>query len=387
VPADARKFRVDDPRLAATLTAAGAEIVETDADVDVQDARTRTRDARVTVLRIEGRSPTSPVRSIRALQRAWRSSKLRARFPAALLWDERLPLPAPLRSLPLGALVVRGDVHPTALESAAAAARTRLQGRPVVRQGLVVAATDRGVLRVGIGPAAGQIASATASLAALRAAAPPSVVGRRIPWILRDGTVGLARWSLERRLPGRTTGPIAAGACLEFLAALFAVGAGPSAEPPWVPGAEAIAARIAARTDGLPRGFGHGDFWHGNLLVDGDQLVGVVDWDAGGPGRLPLVDYLHLVANAEHVRRRHRSLGETIVSFLLPWARSGGDEPAKRLFLLTTGSDLDPPTLEALVTAYWLDYVAYQLRLYADRGEPNWLEPNVNSVVAALARR
>jgi hypothetical protein len=385
VPADARKFRVDDPRLAATLTAAGAEIVETDADVDVQDATARASEARVTVLRIEGGSPTSPVRSIRALQRAWTSSKLRARFPAALLWDERLPLPAPLRSLPLGALVVRGDVHPTALESAAAAAGTRLQDRPVVRQGLVVADTDQGVLRVGLGPASGQIDNATESLAALNAAAPPAVVGRRIPWILRDGTAGLVRWSLERRVPGRTTGPLPAESCLEFLAGLFAVGAGPPAAPPQVPGAEAIPARIATQIDGLPRGFGHGDFWHGNLLVDGGRLSGVVDWDAAGPGRLPLVDYLHLVANAEHARRRNASLGETIVSFLLPWARRGGDEPAHRLFSLTTGGDLDPPTLEALVAAYWLDYVAYQLRLYADRGEPNWLEPNVNAVVAALA--
>ena len=134
-----------------------------------------------------------------------------------------------------------------------------------------------------------------------------------------------------------------------------------------------------------PRGFGHGDFWHGNLVVDGDRLTGVVDWDAAGPGRLPLIDYLHLVANAERTRHRHASLGETIVSFLLPWARNGGDESARRLFSLTAGGHLDAPTLEILVAAYWLDYVAYQLRLYADRGEPNWFEPNVDSVVEALA--
>jgi thiamine kinase-like enzyme len=130
----------------------------------------------------------------------------------------------------------------------------------------------------------------------------------------------------------------------------------------------------------------HGDFWHGNLLVDGGRLTGVVDWDAAGPGRLPLLDYLHLVTIAEHTRRRHASLGETIVSFLLPWARDGGDEPARELFSLTTGGDLDPPTLEALVTAYWLDYAAYQLRLYADRSDPQWFEPNVSSLLEVLGR-
>jgi hypothetical protein len=84
--------------------------------------------------------------------------------------------------------------------------------------------------------------------------------------------------------------------------------------------------------------------------------------------------------------RRHPSLGETIVSFLLPWARGGGDAAAQRLFLRTTGGELDAPTLEALVAAYWLDYVAYQLRLYTDRSDPKWFEPNVRSVAEALER-
>jgi hypothetical protein len=175
--------------------------------------------------------------------------------------------------------------------------------------------------------------------------------------------------------------------CLDFLAALFSVGSGPPAEPTRVAGAEGIAAHVSDRTRELPRGFAHGDFWHGNLLVEGGRLTGVVDWDAAGPGRLPLIDYLHLVANVERTRRRHASLGETVVSFLLPWACNGGDESARRLFSVTAGGDLEPSTLEALVAAYWLDYVAYQLRLYADRNEPKWREPNVNVVVEALSRR
>src|SRR2546423_365185 len=73
VPADARTFQVDDPQLAATLETAGAEIVETNADVEVQDARARASTARVTILRIEGQPPTSPLRFVRALQRAWTS--------------------------------------------------------------------------------------------------------------------------------------------------------------------------------------------------------------------------------------------------------------------------------------------------------------------------
>ena len=384
VPADARRFRVDDPLLAATLTAAGAALAETNADVDVQEGTSGPTDAAVVVVRIEARPPTSRIRAVRALQRAWSSFGLRARFPRALLWDEDLPLPAPIRRLPLGALQVRGNVHPTALEAAAAAAGARIRGRPFVRQGLVVANTEEGVLRVGVGPASAQIDNATSSLDALRAAHPPPAVAERVPWLLRGGTAGLVRWSLERRLPGRAAGPSSVDACFDFLAELFQLGAGPSARQPSVPGAEAIAARVAAKTERLPRGFVHGDFWHGNLLVDGGRLTGVVDWDASGPGRLPLLDYLHLITNAEHTRRRGSHLGETIVSFLLPWAAGGGNAPARELFTRTTGGDLDPPTLEALVAAYWFDYVAYQLHTYADRSDPRWLGPNVRTVAEAL---
>src|SRR5438309_839845 len=89
VPADARTFQVDDPRLAATLATAGAEIVETNADVEVQEAGPRPSTARVAILRIEGKSPTSPIRTMRALQRAWTSSMLRVRFLRAVPWRPR----------------------------------------------------------------------------------------------------------------------------------------------------------------------------------------------------------------------------------------------------------------------------------------------------------
>ena len=39
----------------------------------------------------------------------------------------------------------------------------------------------------------------------------------------------------------------------------------------------------------------HGDFWSGNLLVDGGgRLSGVVDWTSARAAHLPLVDYFHL---------------------------------------------------------------------------------------------
>jgi aminoglycoside phosphotransferase (APT) family kinase protein len=43
-----------------------------------------------------------------------------------------------------------------------------------------------------------------------------------------------------------------------------------------------LAARLELELAGLPRGFGQGDFWGGNLLSDSGRLVGVVDWAAAG---------------------------------------------------------------------------------------------------------
>jgi hypothetical protein len=145
-----------------------------------------------------------------------------------------------------------------------------------------------------------------------------------------------------------------------------------------------LAERVTATVAHLPRGFAHGDFWSGNVLAVDGRLSGVIDWDAAGPGRLPLLDLLHLRANALRGGRRATSLGEDVVHSLLPWARAGGDGPT-RAFAAELGFDVTPTLLEALVAAYWLDYVAYQLRLYVDRARrPRWLRENVTNVAAAL---
>ena len=54
----------------------------------------------------------------------------------------------------------------------------------------------------------------------------------------------------------------------------------------------------------------------------------MVDWDAAGPGRLPLIDLLHLRHMNEH-RPADLDWGPTLVEHLLPWARAGGDDPAR----------------------------------------------------------
>jgi hypothetical protein len=68
----------------------------------------------------------------------------------------------------------------------------------------------------------------------------------------------------------------------------------------------------------------------------------------------------------------------------LPWARAGGDDVV-RSFAGRIGIDVTPARLEALVTAYWLARVAYQLTRYADRAERTvWKTQNVDVVLDAL---
>ena len=143
-----------------------------------------------------------------------------------------------------------------------------------------------------------------------------------------------------------------------------------------------IGLRVAKIVNDLPHGFAHGDFFGGNLLVEDGRIVGVVDWDAAGPGRPPLLDFLHLW----HMGRRvidDLEWGPTIVNTVLPWARSGGDDVVHD-FAGRIGVDLTPARLEALVVTYWLARLAYQLTRYADRAERKiWIERNVDLVLDA----
>ena len=131
------------------------------------------------------------------------------------------------------------------------------------------------------------------------------------------------------------------------------------------------------------RGFGHGDFFAGNLLADGPRLTGVIDWDAGGPGRLPLVDLLHLELTRVDYGGDD-NWGRAVVERLLPLAKSGGDAVVHR-YCAGIGLETNPRLLEALVLGYWLGYVAYQLDTHvARRSQPAWIEGNVEFPLAAV---
>jgi hypothetical protein len=425
---------VTDAKLAATLKNAGAELVEERPDVEIGPDSGLRGDAHQAVVPLETLVPEGGGRLIRALRRFTGFVRVRARgtgarravlekgyAPATAIpweWEQviRLPdanprPPATLAErLPLGVLVVGGEAGgPTLLESAIDDASHSALGAlepswPLVRQSGLVVLGEGGVLRVAVGPGGRELALARWVLDALRTASPPPVVAGRIPWLLAEGAVGLARWSLERRLPGRVApaelGKNVLADCVDFLAALHAVKGGEDGTESFAHQAAVVGpvtdergrhalgmltSRLEDALADLPRGFGHGDFWTHNLLIEDDRLVGVVDWHSAGTGRLPVVDLLHLRLSAIFQRRR-QYLGTALVEHLLPWARRGGDELV-RDYCERTSVKVTPTRLEDLALAYWLGRTARELELYADRSErPVWLRHNVELVVRELER-
>jgi hypothetical protein len=431
LPAEARRFRVADEVLADVLASVGAELVDDDPEVEISLSPEGIRgDAPLAIVTVDPRPRRGGGQLLRGAKRLANALDARSRGqqarrallshgyqPSVLRWDvgqradlsfvsvtgrtlsERLPQ----RAVALGQ---RGENAPTALEATLAEAEqaTGERLRPEwasIRAGIVVVAAGSAVLRVAIGHARSQIRDQIAALAALGRGDCPTAVAERIPWVIAHGRTGLADWSLERRLrgdrPPRNLDGGLLDECLEFLVGLRHAGGGAEKERKFsdlvegpasvaTPDGAAILRKLGAELDrtlaGVERGVAHGDFFAGNLLAEDDRLTGVLDWDGGGPGRVPALDLLHL----ELTREPYGSdddWGRAVVERLLPAARTGGDELLRR-YCGELGIDPAPRLLEAFVFAYWLEYAAYQLRTHLDRRrQPAWIEGNVELVARA----
>jgi hypothetical protein len=424
LPVGARRMRVADPALAETLRYAGATLVEAAPEVEIASPRKVRGDAELTAVAVGEDRPAGGARLTRGANRLARSVRLRVRALLArralrrrgyphvfsVLWNVDGALPVlhgpDTRGtrLPLRAVVVgrRSEAkRSTILEAAADASGARPVDQPLVRQGVVVLLGEAGVLRVSLGPAGRQSEEQWTSLAYLKSMEPPAIVADRAPWPIAEGSVGLGRWTLEQRLSGtppiRLTEALWAD-CLDFLVALHQV-ASPAASQDLRTRAEVVAGtcdaaqghavrdlggRLDEELADLPRGFAHGDFWRENLLVEGDRLTGVVDWDYSGGGRLPLLDLYHLWVNEERVRPR-LAVGRSVVEQLLPAARSGGDALV-RSCCARIGLDPEASLLVDLALAYWLDWVARELELFTDRMTRRlWIRENVQVVLHELS--
>jgi hypothetical protein len=431
LPATARRFRVADETLADVLASVGAELVESEPEVEiVLEPELLRGDAPLAVVTVDPRPRRGGGRVLRGAKRLANAVDARARArqakralrergyePSVFRWDiggrAELPLVSvsgrslserfPQRAVALGR---HGASAPTTLEAALAdaerAAGEKLRPEWVsVRAGLVVVAAGPAILRVAIGRARSQIRDQIAALEALEQADSPLEVAERIPWVIAHGRAGLGEWSLERRLRGarpdrRLEGPLL-DECFDFLVALRRARGGSLGGSPFMelveepagvasPGSAEILRALGRELDRslekVERGFAHGDFFAGNLLAEDGRLTGVLDWDAGGKGRAPALDLLHLQLTREPYGSDDQ-WGRAVVERLLPAARAGGDTLLRR-YCAELGIEPEPRLLEALVFAYWLEYAAYQLRTHLDRRrQPRWIEGNVELVARA----
>lgn len=432
LPDAARRIRVvADDELAATLAATGADVRGDAPEVAIGPVDGTAADAPLAVVPVASLGPLwgpRPVRLVHRLAaaltvrlRAERARRaLRRHYPqtAVVRWDLQQPVrPADAQGprrraverLPRAAVVTgrRTDGGPTLYELAVRDAGASIgcpleAGEPLVTGGgTLILLTRSHVLRVAAGAGRRYLARQHAALAELRALRPPPPVAARLPRPLASGDRGLGGWLLEDRLRGVVPAAVEgvlADDCVDFLVALHGCGRGDrgaslarsadvvnslSGAPR--DGLRRLAERLDEELTGLPRGFAHGDFWRRNLLVDGGRLVGVVDWEHAGDGRLPLLDLLQLVAT--HPRHDGRSPTSVVVGRLLPWARAGGDAMLRR-YCARLGVDSAPAVLERLVLAFWLDRLASQLEKCGDPGgSPRWTADHVDPVLAAGVTR
>jgi phosphotransferase family enzyme len=430
-PASARTLRIDAGFFDTSFNEAVAEAM--DADVEIVADAARAGGAPTVVVVCERAPHEDRRRTRRLLRRAAGSVALRGQARRArraltrsgyetidtVAWEPgRLLQLKPGRTrwqltdlLPQHVLVVarRHGAERTMLDDAVAAAGATAELEPLtlsLRACVLVATSDDRVLRVTSGPARRLLARHRSALGTLRNSPADDLDVRLLPQPLAHGEAGIASWYLESRLPGSKGAPRLAKAlveeCIAFLAALHLSGGASDGPESWLTRLSmsmspllgsarsellgTIARRIETECAGFPRGFAHGDFFHGNLLVDDFHLVGVVDWDAAGHGRLPAIDLLHLVHLADN-RPDDLDWGPLLLSRLLPWARAGGGDLIPD-YMARLGISATPTELEALVGAYWLQRLAYQLTTYGDRAQRSqWLDRNVDLVAHALLQR
>ena len=440
IPARARRFRVADPEVAPILLSCGGELVDDDADVEIAPVHEVQGDAPFAVVRFgpwmaDGSDTLLPRvgRRLRAylqvrsgVSRARRAlSKQGLRRTVVVTWDieQRLrhlaPRPRTWRAqprasvaelLPGAALVVacRTTRVPSVLDHAAQSAASavgeqRLElGCPMVRaSGVLVGLSDHLVLKVALGPGRREIESHCAGLELLASADPAPAVSERVPRLYARGEAGLAYWSLESKLEGNQPSALSdwlVADCLDFLVALHACTRSAAARRSLVASAAvvaefcerdhahaliALAGQLEHELAGIPRGGGHGDFWTGNMLAQGGRLRGVVDWAAATEAQLPLTDLFNLLV----AERASRYFGRALITFLLPWARAGGDD-ISRAYCQRLCLQIGPDRLEQLAIAWWLERITRELETYGDRAHrPAWLHENVEFVVDALRAR
>ena len=137
----------------------------------------------------------------------------------------------------------------------------------------------------------------------------------------------------------------------------------------------------ALRDRQLARGWMHGDFNAANVLVDGERISGIVDWDTADPDGPVAIDAAMLLLWQNDARGPE--LGNQVLHGLAgPGSLAGTRADVQRC---RGGDELDVRTVLLLV---WLRHVGANLAedvRYA--ANPVWMLRNVRAVLHGVDRR
>jgi aminoglycoside phosphotransferase (APT) family kinase protein len=131
----------------------------------------------------------------------------------------------------------------------------------------------------------------------------------------------------------------------------------------------------------LPVVYAHGNYWLGNVLVQGERrIAGVIDWDSAIPRSLPLTDALYFVIRSEALIARS-SVGEATVGLLEAAPEACAGALADHARALGVPEDLRRP----LTLFCWIQHVDTHCRFGTGAiTNARWLQRNVATVLDAL---
>ena len=320
------------------------------------------------------------------------------RWPPPRLVDG--PVRNRIREALLGGVIVElssGPTPPRLLDDAARAAgyagRVREFGAGSGGSALarLRAEGEHRILRVA---QAGQPADPAHAAMALERLAPLRIPV--VPRLLGRGRAMSASWTLETELPGRRPPRVTPGIARQVAAIcrqLPRASAGPTALHQDLDRIAAaipdrrrqlldLEATVSGRLARLPLAMRHGDLWAGNLLVSGDRLTGIVDWDSWHAAAAPGIDLLHLLA-ADTALRTKREIGEVWLD--RPWRSPGFAAMAADYW----GAMVESPTateLDAVGVAWWAAEIGHALELAPEQAQDRrWVGLNVERVLESLA--
>lgn len=145
--------------------------------------------------------------------------------------------------------------------------------------------------------------------------------------------------------------------------------------------------RLAASAELIPVAFEQRDFSPWNLLLDGEQGLGVVDWESAEPEGFPLLDLVYFLANCGFLLDRAGSVDACVRSYRRTFDRRAWTGAVARECIHTYAErvGLSEPLVPPLRALTWLVHLHTAARRSASSGQFGGL-PSGSDLFAALLR-